>query len=1000
MAENATGAIIGNLGVVDPDVGDTHTWSVDDVRFEVVAGQLKLKAGQSLNFESEASVNLTITATDAGALSYNEPFVITVTNANEAPNDITLDNTTLAENAAGAIIGNLGVVDPDVGDTHTWSVDDVRFEVVAGQLKLKAGQSLNFESEPSVNLTITATDAGTLSCNELFAITVTNVNEVPTDITLDNTTVAENAAGAIIGNLGVVDPDVGDTHTWSVDDVRFEVVAGQLRLKAGQSLNFESEASVNLTITATDAGTLSYNELFAITVTNVNEAPADITLDNTTLAENAAGAIIGNLGVVDPDVGDTHTWSVDDVRFEVVAGQLKLKAGQSVNFESEPSVNLTITATDAGTLSYNELFAITVTNVNEAPTDITLDNTTLAENTAGAIIGNLGVVDPDVGDTHTWSVDDVRFEVVAGELRLKAGQSLNFESEPTVNLTITATDNGKLSYNEPFVITVTNASEAPNDITLDNATVAENASGAIVGNLGVVDPDVGDTHTWNVDDLRFEVVAGQLKLKAGQSLNFESEPNINLTITATDAGTLSYNELFAITVTNVNEAPTDITLDNTTLAENAAGAIIGNLGVVDPDVGDTHTWSVDDLRFEVVAGQLKLRTGQSVDFESEPNVNLTITVSDGANASAVQTIGIAVADINEPATVTLTNAVRSLAENTDTTAGVKVAHIIISDDALGTNHLMLRGADAALFEIVNGRELHLKAGQSLDFETQSLVSVTVEIDDPAIGAMPDNVARLSLRVVDVPEDISELPPPPPLLPPPLPFVAHETPHGESDLAGGGSAGTTPTPNMAQPPPTPRFPTHIDRRHDAFHLIRQPIPHLTDDLSRTASDSHASHVRFDPAMAHRPNPERGRSAAQRSTTAAEMSPIFAAENDGLLGAFQALRNEVRHDTVIDTAFVGTTFALASGISIGYVVWLIRGGVLLSSFVTSLPAWNLVDPLPVLAAMKTSGGNDDESLESLIRDGKKIAAEKSARDATSGGRFAFATDMATSNGRARS
>ncbi len=52
MAENAAGAIIGNLGVVDPDVGDTHTWSVDDVRFEVVAGQLKLKAGQSLNFES------------------------------------------------------------------------------------------------------------------------------------------------------------------------------------------------------------------------------------------------------------------------------------------------------------------------------------------------------------------------------------------------------------------------------------------------------------------------------------------------------------------------------------------------------------------------------------------------------------------------------------------------------------------------------------------------------------------------------------------------------------------------------------------------------------------------------------------------------------------------------------------------------------------------------------------------------------------------------------
>ncbi len=99
--------------------------------------------------------DITILAMDTGGLTVDTTFTVTVNPAsgNQAPTDITLDNTTLAENAAGAIVGNLGVVDPDVGDTHTWGVDDVRFEVVAGQLKLKAGQSLNFESEPSVNLT-------------------------------------------------------------------------------------------------------------------------------------------------------------------------------------------------------------------------------------------------------------------------------------------------------------------------------------------------------------------------------------------------------------------------------------------------------------------------------------------------------------------------------------------------------------------------------------------------------------------------------------------------------------------------------------------------------------------------------------------------------------------------------------------------------------------------------------------------------------------------------
>ncbi len=676
--ENADGAVIGNLSVFDADAADTHNLIVDDLRFEIAGTQLKLKAGQTLDRETEPTVNLTITATDqAGAgLAYNKAFVITVDNVNEIATDITLSSTNVPELTDGAVVGNVDVVDPDTGDTHTWSVDDIRFEIAAGKLKLKTGQTLDRITDPTVNLTLTATDqAGTgLAYNEAFVITVDDVNQAPTDITLGNTSVNENADGAIIGNLGVVDPDSGDSHTWSVDDTRFEIVAGQLKLKAGQTLDKESEPTVNLAITATDqAGTgLAYNEAFVITVSDVNEIATDITLDNTNVNENAGGAIIGNLGVVDPDSGDTHTWSVDDTRFEIVAGQLKLKTGQTLDKESEPTVNLAITATDqAGTgLAYNEAFVITVSDVNEIATDITLDNTNVNENADSAIIGNLGVVDPDSGDSHTWSVDDTRFEIVAGQLKLKTGQTLDKETEPTVNLTITATDQAGtgLAYNEAFVITVSDVNEIATDITLDNTNVNENADGAIIGNLGVVDPDTGDTHTWSVDDTRFEIVAGQLKLKTGQTLDKETEPTVNLAITATDqAGTgLAYNEAFVITVSDVNEIATDITLDNTSINENAGGAIIGNLGVVDPDTGDTHTWSVDDTRFEIVAGQLKLKAGEALDKESEPTVNLAITATDQAGTGLAynEAFVITVSDVNEIATdITLDNT--NVNENAD-----------------------------------------------------------------------------------------------------------------------------------------------------------------------------------------------------------------------------------------------------------------------------------------------------------------------------------------------
>ncbi len=98
-----------------------------------------------------------------------------------------------------------------------------------------------------------------------------------------------------------------------------------------------------------------------------NEAPTDISLDNNSVDENGSGAIIANVTVTDPDVGDSHICTVDDARFEVVGGQLKLKAGESLNYEAEPSVNIEVTAEDAGTLQYTEVFVITVNDVNEAP---------------------------------------------------------------------------------------------------------------------------------------------------------------------------------------------------------------------------------------------------------------------------------------------------------------------------------------------------------------------------------------------------------------------------------------------------------------------------------------------------------------------------------------------------------------------------------------------------------------------------------------------------------
>ena len=378
---------------------------------------------------------------------------------NGAPTDINLSSATIAENAVGAVVGMLSTVDPNAGDKHTYTVSDNRFEVVNGQLKLKAGTSLNYENGSSVELTVTTTDQGGLSYSENFKVAVTNVNEGPTDISVSNLSVYENASGAVIGKVSTTDPDAGNTHSYTVSDNRFQVVNGELKLVAGKSLDYETESSVELKITSKDQGGLTYTESFTVQVkdvseTPVNQAPTDLTLSGATVTEHVAGSVIGAVVTIDPNAADTHTYKVDDDRFEVVGGQLKLKSGVSLDYEVASSVVVNITTTDQGGLTYSEGFKISVTDGNDPPTEISISNVTIPENEAGIGIGSLMTIDPNPGDTHTYTVSDDRFEVVGDLLKLKDGVSLDFDATPSVAVTVTSTDKGGLSFSQQFTIVV------------------------------------------------------------------------------------------------------------------------------------------------------------------------------------------------------------------------------------------------------------------------------------------------------------------------------------------------------------------------------------------------------------------------------------------------------------------------------------------------------------------------------------------------------------------
>ncbi len=95
---------------------------------------------------------------------------------NRAPDTITLANAAIQENMAGGTIGALAVNDPDGDTAFAFTTTDPRFQVTgnpgAYQLALASGVALDYETEHSVKVAVTATDAGGLSSTQTFTINV------------------------------------------------------------------------------------------------------------------------------------------------------------------------------------------------------------------------------------------------------------------------------------------------------------------------------------------------------------------------------------------------------------------------------------------------------------------------------------------------------------------------------------------------------------------------------------------------------------------------------------------------------------------------------------------------------------------------------------------------------------------------------------------------------------------------------------------------------------
>jgi hypothetical protein len=394
--------------------------------------------------------------------------------------------------------------------------------------------------------------------------------------------VPENASdGTVVGTLSASDPDVGDTHTYTIaagnTGDAFAIHPSLGRIAVQGALDYETAPSVDLVVRVEDDGAppLFDTARIRVDVLDWNEPP--IASDATfTVDENSPnGTVVGTVPASGPEPGDALTYSItagnkDKVfGIDAASGRITVSDNRDLDFETRPLFFLTVRVEDDVDRVATSRITVHVTDVNEPPV-VNGAGFAVDESSAdGTVVGIVTASDPDAGDTLRFSItagdpDDAFTIDDAGRLSVADGDALDPDSSP-YSLTVRVRDNGSPRGSSTAIVSVHLGDGNQPPVLGPTAFVLDEHSpkGTLVGTLPASGPEPGDT-------LRFSIIAGntrkafaihgasgRITVARSAAIDFEKNPLFQLTVRVEDDGlpALSSTALVAIQLRDVAEDP-------------------------------------------------------------------------------------------------------------------------------------------------------------------------------------------------------------------------------------------------------------------------------------------------------------------------------------------------------------------------------------------------------------------------------------------------------------
>jgi len=395
---------------------------------------------------------------------------------NEA--DDTSDNPSISISESGSYVAfTSNATNLVAGDeNNAWDIfvhDLTTGETIPIDLGSDGKQANDFSSSPDfsadgnyIAFTSNADNLVPEDTNEVEDIFVTNnSNDAPTVLnSIGGQTATEDSEFSFtIDSETFLDVDAGDSLTLSANTEDVSELPTWLNFDSstntfsGTPTN-DDVGTVNITVTATDTESESVSDNFTLTVENTNDAPtvANIIEDQTATEDSEFSFTVPSETFLDVDASDSLTLSAIAEDGSELPTWLSFDA-ETQTFSGTPTnddvgtLNIKVTATDTESESVSDTFTLTVGNTNDAPTvdDVILKVDENSEE--GTEVGTITATDSDNqvltfaiidGNLDSDNDDNLAFAIDSetGVITVNDSDELDFETNPSFDLEVTATD--------------------------------------------------------------------------------------------------------------------------------------------------------------------------------------------------------------------------------------------------------------------------------------------------------------------------------------------------------------------------------------------------------------------------------------------------------------------------------------------------------------------------------------------------------------------------------